>query len=349
MFQKDLAACFSYTAQTISNWETGETAPSDRDVAKLVEITGFTRDFFFMPDVEPLHEDAVSMRARSRVPAKKKRSALAAGSTARELADYIEKKFELPEVDLPDLRGQPPDLVADLIRAEWMLGDKAIPNMIKVLESRGILVFSLAQDVRELDAFSFWSNGRPIVLLNTMKSAERSRFDAAHELFHLLCHHERTDKREEEEADRFAGALLMPKGDLLRNVPLRSLPILIQAKRRWGVSAVAYIYRLRELKLLTEWQYRLLFTEASKRGYRTTEPNPMPERERSTILAQVFAALEAGGTKLTSVATTLGWSRPHLDELIFGLGAAMLPVEGKATTQSPRKRDHLKLVGSGGE
>ena len=178
-----------------------------------------------------------------------------------------------------------------------------------------------------------------------MKSAERSRLDAAHELKHLLCDHERTDKREEEEADRFAGALLMPKGDVLRNAPRPfSLPLLTRAKRRWGVSLAAYVYRLHELRLISDWQYRILFREISSRGYRKEEPNPMPERERSTVLPQVFGMLEAQGMKPATLARELGWNREHLDELIFGLGAALLPVTGKGTAATPRRRGHLKLV-----
>jgi Zn-dependent peptidase ImmA (M78 family)/transcriptional regulator with XRE-family HTH domain len=345
LLQKELADRCGVTAQTVSNWETGLTSPSDEDVGKIANATAFPTEFFSGPDIESLPEDAVTMRARTRIPAKKKNAALAAGAMARELAAWIERRFELPAVSLPDLRGQPADLVADVIRAEWMLGDKPIQNMIRILESRGVLVFSLAQDVREIDAFSFWSNGRPVVLLNTIKSAERSRVDAAHELKHLLCDHERTDKREEEEADRFAGALLMPKGDVLRYAPrLFSLPLLIQAKRRYGVSLVAYVYRLRELKLLSDWQYRILFKEMSKRGYRTTEPNPMPERERSTVLPQVFGLLDRQGVKPANLAKELGWSRPHLTDLLFGLGATLLPVDGKGAAPTPRVKDHLKLV-----
>ena len=38
-----------------------------------------------------------------------------------------------------------------------------------------------------MDAYSFWRRGVPYVFLNTMKSAERSRMDAAHELATSCC------------------------------------------------------------------------------------------------------------------------------------------------------------------
>ncbi|MEU8739183.1 ImmA/IrrE family metallo-endopeptidase [Streptomyces halstedii] len=40
----------------------------------------------------------------------------------------------------------------------------------------------------EVDAFAVWREGVPFVFLNTQKSAERGRFDAAHEFGHLVMH-----------------------------------------------------------------------------------------------------------------------------------------------------------------
>jgi Zn-dependent peptidase ImmA (M78 family) len=54
--------------------------------------------------------------------------------------------------------------------------------------------------------------------LNTFKSAERSRFDAAHELAHLVLHiHGMTSggRDIEREADMFASAFLINRGDLI--------------------------------------------------------------------------------------------------------------------------------------
>ena len=54
--------------------------------------------------------------------------------------------------------------------------------MLHVLEAKGVRVFSLAENTRNVDAFSSWREERPFVFLNMQKTAERSRFDAAHEL-----------------------------------------------------------------------------------------------------------------------------------------------------------------------
>lgn len=93
------------------------------------------------------------------------------------------------------------------------LGEAPIANMVHLLETKGVRVFSLVEDCHELDAFSTWLDGTPFVFLNTRKSAERSRMDAAHELGHLVLHRvgRPQGKEAEEEATRFGAAFLMPR------------------------------------------------------------------------------------------------------------------------------------------
>jgi len=345
ILQKELALRCNVAQNTLYNWESGATAPADEaSMACLVRELDFPEAFFYRPTLDPLPEGAASFRARTKLPPRQKRAALAAGDLARELALWIEDRFDLPAVRLPDLHNQRPELAAQVIRAEWMLGAKPIPNILHLLESRGILVFSLCQDCHELDAFSFWFGDRPIVLLNTMKSAERSRLDAAHELFHLVAHTEETGRKEEEDANAFAGALLMPGEDVYKHLPrILSLPQLMQDKRRWGASLAALVYRLHELKIASDWQYRKLFLDLSKRGYRTTEPNPMP-RETSAVLTKVFEELRKQGTSHRRIASDLAWPTRELNEFIFGLGAGLVGMDGSGNSNGGNGRDHLKLV-----
>lgn len=344
LFQRDLAKRCGVTPQTVSNWEGGRTAPSDADVATISKTLSFPVGFFYRVPIDPLPPGSASFRARTKMSARDRNAALSAGDLARELADWIEERFELPAVRLPDLSGQNPELAARLIRTEWMLGGRPIPNMIHLLESSGVLVFSLAQDCRDLDAFSFWWGSRPIVLLNTMKSAERSRIDAAHELFHLVAHREETGKKEEEEADVFAGVFLMPEEDVLGRISrVAGIRQLIDKKTRWGVSLAALVVRLHRLGRLSDWQYRSLFIEISKQGYRRAEPCSVP-RERSMLLSKVFDFLQSRGINARKVASELDWPADQLHELLFGLGAAMLPLEGGAGGSPRRENEHLRLV-----
>lgn len=247
---------------------------------------------------------------------------------AVELVQWIEDRFSLPAVTVPDLVGEDPDLAAQVVRTEWSLGDKPAPNMIRLLESKGVIVFSLARDSRDLDGFSFWHGSRPIIMLNTQKSAERSRMDAAHELGHLVMHREETAREEERQANKFGGAFLMPAADVYKYAKrARSLADLIATKHRWRVALSALVYRFHELEVLSDWNYRTLFIELSRRGYRTTEPDPI-QQETSSLLAKVFGYLRENGIGLSRVAADLNWPREYLAEFLLGMGATLVPLKG---------------------
>jgi hypothetical protein len=146
----------------------------------------------------------------------------------------------MPSPDLPELRSEDPGSAAASIRRHWGLGFRPIPNLIRLMESKGVRVFTLSEG-KNVDAFSFWRDGTPFIFLNTLKSAERSRFDAAHELGHLLMHsHGYPEGREvEKEADSFASHLLMPREDVLSQL-LSCLVISVsQFRRSWLRYCVA--------------------------------------------------------------------------------------------------------------
>jgi len=66
-----------------------------------------------------------------------------------------------------------------------------------------------------------WKEGTPFIFLNSAKSAERGRHDAAHELGHLVLHRHGgpIGRKAEEQANAFASAFLMPRSSILAHVP----------------------------------------------------------------------------------------------------------------------------------
>ena len=165
-----------------------------------------------------------------------------------------------------------------------------------LLEAKGARIFSLAENTRAVDAYSFWKGNTTFAFLNTLKSAEHGRFDAAHELGHLVLHRHGgagaddtpTGRAVEQEADRFASAFLMPPGSVRALAPrFARLDHLIQLKKQWTVSVAALVRRLKDLGLLTEWHYRTLCVELSSKGYRT-EP-PAKRRKCSARCLRPFA------------------------------------------------------------
>ncbi len=173
-----------------------------------------------------------------------------------------------------------------------------------------------------MDAYSFWRNETPYVFLNTIKTAEHSRMDAAHELGHLALHWRAggvRSRESEHQADVFGAAFLMPEGSVRAIAPrVSGLPQIIALKSNWGVSAANLTYRLHRLGLISDWQYRSLFIAMGQEGYRSSEPGGMPS-EASQVLAKVFAALREEGISKVQIARDLSVFPDELNRLIFGL------------------------------
>ena len=69
---------------------------------------------------------------------------------------------------------------------------------------------------------------------------------------------------------------------------LITVSTVLRAKARWRVSAMALAYRLRTLRLLSEWQYKSMCIELGRRGYRTGEPDGI-ERKVRYVVQDTFA------------------------------------------------------------
>jgi Zn-dependent peptidase ImmA (M78 family)/transcriptional regulator with XRE-family HTH domain len=333
--------------RSLSAYEAGTQEPSELTLIRLAQALDFPVAFFSRPPIDELPLAGASFRALSRMTATKRNQATSAGQLAMELAAWIDERFHLPKPDVPRYRDVNPETAAVAARNDWGLGEGRIPNMVTLLEAHGVRVFSLAEETRDMDAFSCWSDGVPYVFLNTrMKSAEHGRMDAAHELGHLVLHRDHDTprgRREEHEANLFAGAFLMPEGSIRAYAPRGGgIAELIEAKRLWSVSLAGLAYRMNALGMLSDWEYRSLFIEISARGYRTHEPNSI-QRENSQVLAQVFQALREEGISQADVARELAYPPPELHKLIFGLFPT--PVEGgRRNDPETMDRGNLRAV-----
>lgn len=317
---KELAERIGLSPITITRLEkAGNPEPSTIDL--LAKELGFPKEFFFGDDIDLLTKRSASFRSLSAMTAKERDSALAAGSLAYLTSDWVTFRFNLPSVDLLDLSHErEPDIAARTLRQYWGLGVQPISNVIKLLESKGIRIFSLSENTRNVDAFSCWRDGIPYIFLNTFKTAERSRFDALHELGHLVLHRhgEARGREVEKEANMFSSFFLMPSEDVLSRVPfVTSLNQLINAKKRWGVSVSALAYRLHKAGTITDWQYRTFCIQINKK-FGISEPNEL-KRERSVVWEKVFRELWKDGVTRKDLAKELSIPVDEVESLVFGL------------------------------
>lgn len=324
--------------KTIQRFEKGEYDLPEAAKAKLLEVSGYPEPFFGRPTPEYPNANAVSFRSLRSLTASSRDAAMAAGSHAYDLNDWIQLRYDLPAHDLIVDRDLAPVEAALRLRAHWGIGNRPISNMLNLLEAHGVRVFSLVEETRHLDAYSLWRNDEPYVFLNTLKTAEPSRFDAAHELAHLVMHRHvgSGHPSAEAEADAFASAFLMPPADLRAEIPrVRSLNDIIVKKRRWGVSAAALAYTLHKAGRISDWTYRGFCIELGKHG-RSYEPNPMP-REVSQVWTKVLTDLWRQGVSVSRLAQQLDLPEREINALLFGIAAP--PV-----TSGPGEVSKLRLV-----
>lgn len=339
---KALATLAGMSAVHLSRLEKGNNQPDAATVENLSEALGYPLSFFYDDDPEEILATAVSFRSLSKMSAKVRDAAISAGVLGLQLADWVEDRFNLPKGNLLDLSYETsPEAAARSLRQHWALGEKPVSSMIALLETHGVRVFSLSEDTALVDAFSFWRNDTPFVFLNNQKSAERSVFDAAHELGHLVLHLHAgpsSSRDAEREADAFASAFLMPANDVKSRMPRRiSIATILKAKRRWRVSAFAMVYRLRTLGLLTEWQYKSNCIELGKRGYRSREIDGI-DRETSVVWKKVFSQLWSERTTKSEIAESLHLPLDELEGIVWGLsGHAVRPTNRTAKRLSAVK------------
>ena len=326
------------STRSLGEYESGRSKPSADAIEAIASVTCFPQSFFERPHIDEPTSDGVSFRSLARMTAGQRDGALAAGALAFELSDWIAHRFELPAATLPDLRDFEPADAAMALRTRWGIGQRPIGNLVHLMESEGVRVFSLTERGKNIDAYSLWQRDLPFVFLNTMKTAEHSRMDAAHELGHLVLHRHGVPRGRDAEKDAqgFAAAFLMPEGDVRAAAPKQlitpSLQQLAQLKLRWRVSLAALAHRLYRLNLLTEWSYRGVFMQLSRYG-RSREPNGI-NRETSQVFAKVFGSPKIGGVSKSEASRQLDLYGEDVDALIFGLGITGVSGRGRSLPNS---------------
>lgn len=346
--QSALAEAVGVSRRMIREYETGRQRPTRSTLANIARALRQDELFFEQLPVEQIALEAASFRSLARASAKLRSRAVAAGTYGVSLLyPYLIERFDLPEVNVPDLRDVGPTGAAEALRQLWGLGQRPISHMVGLLESRGVRVFSLSEDCDAIDAFSLWRDGTPFVFLNTRKTAERSIWDAAHELGHLVLHRHGSPQGQEaeSEADKFAGGFLLPEAAFRADAPnVRVAPprevlaAVVTMKRKWRASTAAIGRRLHDLELMTDHTYTM-FNKHLAVQWRRKEPAPLP-RETSVVLRKALAALAEEGVDLKKIARELHLPLFELRALTFGPKA----LDGEGIAVATTKRPTLRLV-----
>ncbi|PZG15160.1 XRE family transcriptional regulator [Micromonospora craterilacus] len=314
MRKNELARQVGVTAAAVSQYELGQARPSASVLARLALALSMPVEFFasgFPMPATPGHAHFRSLRATSQA---ERDQAEAFGEVAWRVVEVIGRRLRLPALRLPHLDlpdpTRPEDVRAAAVAAREAFGLAAdpVPHVVRLLEAHGVIVLALPEVSERVDAFSHWYGQRPFVFLNPAKNDKaRSRMDAAHELGHLLLHHDAEPGSQilEREATAFASEFLAPSTLLADELPPRlDFERLHELKRRWGISLKALVYRGHDLGIYRDHTYRRGMSLLAQWGY--PEPGDLGPREQPSLLGKATELLDRQHTTTDSLAATAG-------------------------------------------
>lgn len=369
MFKKTLGDLIGVSGTAITRYEAGEDKPQRERLSAIAQHLGFPESFFlrcaWSENFEP-----VFWRSRAA------ESKLAREMTEQrmkwmcEIFHFLEQEVNFPHVNLPDVSVPDdfkliaPDIIeriSDQVRDAWKLGRRPIPDVLLALENAGVPVVNLEITSEKQDGFCFRSTilARPFVGINVYQiSCARARYDAAHELGHLILHRNVTSRQErdpaskkliEQQAHRFAGAFLFPQKAFLSEVGFPSLDYFCDLKKRWGMSIAAMVYRACDLGLIDVVERAMLFQSMGRRHWRGPLREPfdssseMPlekprmfRRGLETVLKESIFGPEAVRGALSLP--------PRELEQIIGVEAGVLAPSNVAELPVTPRRESLRAV-----
>lgn len=345
----ELARALGVTPRTIARYESGGAPLAVADV--LSQTLRFPPRFFATPGAPRIEAESVSFRAARAATARHRQAAVAAGAVGVEIDRWISRRFVLPGVDVPSHEGVEPRLAARLVRAAWGLGSRPLPNAVQLVESRGVRVYTLPSIAEHVDAYSIWYDSKPFIFLARRRSPERTRFDVAHELGHLILHPAAScdDAAQEREANEFASEFLIPRDaipEYLRFNP--SVAELLHVRGLFKVSAMALAYAAHAAGRMTDWGYRNVCVELSARGFRSGEPGGMAAYERSRVFDYIYGP--GGAVTARSIAEDLHVEVDEVRDLTFGIELGLvnpdpgLTAHDQSSVLSTVSRPTLRLV-----
>ena len=299
--KKQLAENIKKTSSSISQIERGLMRPDLETFVSISFALQVPMSFFIEKQFvrKPIDLASCHFRSLRSTPQSLRRQSARKGDLCMDLIEILESKgVVFPEEKVTgfsasaDSNDQIEQAASDL-RRHWKLGYGPIPDIIRLVESRGITVLPLPDACSKVDAYSTWRGRRPCMFLSFMKTASRVRFDVGHELGHLVLHEDTStgETKTEREADRFAGAFLAPRESFYEECPRRwSFEAFRQLKFRWKMSIAALLYRAKDLGCISISTHRRAMIQLSQRNMRKNEGSEW-DMEKPVLMAQALELL----------------------------------------------------------
>lgn len=274
---RKLSELAGVSAMAISKYERNKIMPSSGVLINLSKALNVNVDFFFRQRTVPVRLQAYRKHTRLGVKAQK--------SIQMSIQDWVERYYAVEDL-FPDegIHSYLPlfkvssleeiEKTATDLRNLWNLGNDPIENFVQLLEDRRIKV-GVITDYEHFDACTFKVNDTAVIITKDSLPGDRQRFNLGHELAHLILDIQ-GDLDVEKVANRFVGAFLVPKekayyelGNSRSEISVSELYLL---KHKYGLSMQAWIYRAKDLSIISDSVAARLFQYFRENGWNKKEP-----------------------------------------------------------------------------
>lgn len=314
--KSELAKKLDKTPAAITQYESGAKAPSAATLAAMALALGFPVEFFArdgrrVTDFNLGQAWYRSLRSTRQIDRDRAETQTL---LVIELAEVMQRHVRMPELNLPGALHVPENADRETIeqkalavRRFWQVPDGPIASIVRLLEANGILVTRCRVECEEVSAFSRYSRKGPVVVIDSyQESLDRIRFNAAHELGHLVLHTdvEPANRILERQADQFAASFLMPRHLIRDHLPARlNWAKFAYLKQTWGVSVQALLYRARELGRISLATYQRGVKRMSAAGQRKNESEfPISGTESISLFRRAMEIIERKGLTVSDLA-----------------------------------------------
>ncbi len=220
----------------------------------------------------------------------------------------IQRIFEMPKGFPKKVSSfEEVEKAAKSLRKAWGLGKGPLENMTTLFEDKGMKI-GVIKGITEFDALFTRCDDHSVIVIKDGLSRTRQRFSLAHELGHCILEAD-SGINEESVMHRFAGALLVPKervfselGKTRHKITIKELLFL---KDKYGLSMGAWLYRAKDLGVISPDLYVDMRKLFSVKGWNKEEPYDDEKREEPIFMASLVLKSHAEGIISTSKAAEL--------------------------------------------
>lgn len=310
---RDLANRIGVSHTTVNKYEKNILIPDSECLIRLSDILQIPVASLLRPQNDQIRLNPVAFRTKK---LKKREEKQITAETKEWLARYLQierlsgnhRTFVMPKGFRKKISSfDEAEKAAKDLRNVWDLGSDPIENLTTLLEDKGIKI-GIISGITKFDALFTECDDNPIIVLKKDLPRARQRFSLAHELGHCLLDVE-GGLDEEKAMHRFAGAFLVPSekvifelGEKRHKLSFKELMLL---KEKYGLSIAAWVYRAKDLGIISPALYVELQKFFSRQGWKKEEPGDNVSGEVPVFMSTLVFKSHAEGLISTSKAAEL--------------------------------------------